>query len=229
LYIDPITPSTNNASLQIMLGDSTILANDIYGIAFTISYDTSLIEPNTIDISIDNSWLGTAWTDLIKIHKDFYNDGIVQVAITRTDGIDIDGSGQIGNLIFTIQDDIMQRGFLKFPFEISNVKTIDANEMEILINPIQTEIDIATNTNQLNLEQFINVFPNPVSDILNIQTEDLIIEQITLMNIAGQVIETKMINNQQTELYMQNLPNGIYTLSILTDKGLIHKKVNLLK
>ena len=229
LYIDAVAPTGNNASLPIMLGNSTIPATDIYGIAFTINYDTSLVEPNTIDIAIDASWLGTAWTDLIKIHKDFYNDGMVQVAITRIDGVDIDGSGQIGNLIFTIQDDIMQRGFLKFPFEISNVRTIDANETEILTNPMQTELDVVTNTNQLNLGKFVNVFPNPVSDVLNIQSEDLMIEQITVTNIAGQVVETKTVNSSQTELYMQNLPNGIYTLSILTEKGLVHKKVNLLK
>ena len=70
---------------------------------------------------------------------------------------------------------------------------------------------------------------NPVSDVLNIQSEDLMIEQITVTNIAGQVVETKTVNSNQTELYMQNLPNGIYTLSILTEKGLVHKKVNLLK
>ena len=230
LYIDPITPNSIYASLPIMLGDAAIPANDIYGIAFTISYDTSLIEPNTIDISIDTSWLGTVGTDLIKIHKDFYNDGMVQVAITRTDGVDISGSGRIGNFIFTIQDDIMQRGVLKFPFKIINVKTIDANELEVLTNPMQTEIDvIATNTNQSYLAEFINIFPNPVSDVLNIQSEDLTIEQITLTNIAGQVIETRIVNNYQSELYMQNLPNGIYTLSIMTNKGLVHKKVNILK
>ena len=230
LYIQPITPNTNNASLPIMFGDASITANDIYGIAFTISYDTSLVEPNTIDIAIDASWLGTAGTDLIKIHKDFYIDGMVQIAITRTDGVDIDGFGQIASLIFTIQDDIMQRDVLKFPFEISNVKTINANEVEILTNPMQTELNvISTNTNQLDLSQLVHVFPNPTSNVLNIQSEDLTIEQITLTNIAGQVIETKMINNYQTELYMQNLPNGIYTLSIMTNKGLIHKKVNLLK
>ena len=230
LYVDTISPVLKKSRLPIMLGTSSIPANDIYGIAFTITYDTSLIRPNTVDIGIDTSWLGTAGTDLIKIHKDFYYDGMVQVAITRTDGIDADGFGKIGSLAFTIQDDIMQRGVLKFPFEIINVKAIDQNEMEILINPMYTELSvIATNTNQLHLEQFINVFPNPVSNILNIQSEDLTIEQITLTNIAGQVIETRIVNNYQSELYMQNLPNGIYTLSIMTNKGLVHKKVNILK
>ena len=123
----------------------------------------------------------------------------------------------------------MQRGVLKFPFGISNVKTIDANETEIFTNPMETELDIVTNTTQSHLEQFVDVFPNPVSSALNIQSNELAIEQITLTNMAGQVIETKIVNNYQTELYMQNLPNGIYTLSIKTNKGFIHKKVSLLK
>ena len=118
---------------------------------------------------------------------------------------------------------------MKFPFGISNVKTIDANETEIFTNPMETELDIVTNTTQSHLEQFVDVFPNPVSSALNIQSNELAIEQITLTNMAGQVIETKIVNNYQTELYMQNLPNGIYTLSIKTNKGFIHKKVSLLK
>ena len=163
LYVDTISTVIKRPTLPIMLGTQSIPADDIYGIAFTISYDTSLIRENTIDIGIDTSWLGTAWTDLIKVHKDFYNDGMVQVAITRTDGVDFDGFGRIGSLSFTIQDDIMQRGALIFPFEIMNVKAIDQNEMEILTNPLKTELSvIATNTNQLHLDKFINVFPNPV-------------------------------------------------------------------
>jgi hypothetical protein len=230
LYIDTLTPTSINASLPIMLGTSSIPANDIYGIAFTVAYDTSLIEPNTIDVSIDTSWLGTAWSDLIKVHKDFYAAGMVQIAITRTDGVDADGVGRIGALNFTIQDDIMQRGFIKFPFEIIDVRAIDALEQELSINPLATDITlIASNTNQLYLESFISVFPNPVSDVLKIQSEDLIMEQIILTNIGGQVVKSEIIHQHQAELYMQNLPNGLYTLSILTNKGLVHKKINIVK
>ena len=73
------------------------------------------------------------------------------------------------------------------------------------------------------------LFTNSTTGCTSDASEDLTIEQITLTNIAGQVIETRIVNNYQSELYMQNLPNGIYTLSIMTNKGLVHKKVNILK
>lgn len=230
-YVDAaITPTAYNLQLPIILGSATIPANNIYGLAFTIYYDTTLVKERTTDIDISNSWLGTANTNLIEIHKEFYTAGEIQVAITRIDGQNVSGFGQIGTFDFTIQDDIMlQRQDTLYPFHIGNIKVIDNQAQPILVSPITSVMTITTGTNAINLEPLVTVFPNPVANTLTVRTSDLVIKNVTLRSLSGQVVQSEIVNNTQTQLYMQNLPNGIYTLSVQTDKGQVFKKITVLR
>lgn len=229
------TPTTYQWSLPINLGSSMIPANDIYGIAFTISYDTSLIKPNTANVTISNSWFGTVGTDLISIRKDFYMNGIIQVAVTRTDGNNISGFGTIGTLDFTIQDDIMLNrggGDTSFVFEVLDVKLIDNSNIELITNPRQSTMVIPTtptNTQQNILDHQVQIFPNPVNDILNIQAEDLNIQNVKIISLTGQILMTEQVNNSNVNLNTSTLPSGIYLISITTDKGILNKKISKLK
>ena len=229
-------PSSYNVSLPIHLGSSMLPANDVYGIAFSITYDTSLIKPNTAGVTIGNSWLGTTGTDLISIRKDFYNNGVIQVGVTRIDGLNISGHGIIGSFDFTIQDDIMlvrSGGDTSFNFEIIDVMLIDNSELEIATNPRQSTMVISTNTStntqQSILDNQVEVFPNPAHQVLNVRTNDLIINEIQITNLAGQVLKRKQVNSNQTVLEMTTIPNGIYIISIITNEGILNKKINVMK
>ncbi len=64
----------------------------------------------------------------------------------------------------------------------------------------------------------IRVYPNPTSDILNIETDGMTIEREELSNLLGQTI-LKITGNQPT-INISNLRPGIYNLSIKTADSL---------
>lgn len=75
--------------------------------------------------------------------------------------------------------------------------------------------------------QFVSCYPNPVNHVLTIVADQLLnIEYIELFNVAGQKIDiTETVFSNTTQLNLQNVTSGIYTVKIITDKGIVVKQV----
>ncbi len=76
----------------------------------------------------------------------------------------------------------------------------------------QAECD-ALNLNDLEVLKEIEVYPNPVSDILNVKTSDgSEINKVILYNCLGEeILETK-----NTNFNLSELTNGVYFLKVYT-------------
>ena len=96
----------------------------------------------------------------------------------------------------------------------------------VIFNP---NSDIISNNNtatlNINSEELISaisIYPNPVNDLLNIQTnQQIIIKKIVVFNLLGQVIFTQ--TNPQKNINLKKLQTGTYLLKIETNKGTISK------
>ncbi|OEK09027.1 hypothetical protein A8C32_14140 [Flavivirga aquatica] len=77
----------------------------------------------------------------------------------------------------------------------------------------------------------LNISPNPFSDKIVIEfstRESIEVNNIELVNLTGQVLQSKSLNslsNQNVELKVDNLSNGIYFLIIKTTQGTISRKM----
>ncbi|WP_289035475.1 T9SS type A sorting domain-containing protein [uncultured Flavobacterium sp.] len=84
-------------------------------------------------------------------------------------------------------------------------------------------------------ERLLNVYPNPnVDGKLNIETQgEVSIESISMINLSGQEVSRFAIMDKgQTKhsiVLPASLSGGLYHLLIKTDKGMIVKKINLLR
>lgn len=61
----------------------------------------------------------------------------------------------------------------------------------------------------------IQIFPNPVSDVLKISDPDLLIENIHILDLYG----TSLMDQYQSEINIQHLPQGLYFLQIKLKNG----------
>ncbi len=96
-----------------------------------------------------------------------------------------------------------------------NVNYCDANT-NITLTPVG--INEKTNNNSTI------IYPNPVSNYINIKSENTIIK-VTIFDIVGSEILNKNFNNNHVLISTENIPSGVYFIQIKTNKGIINKKI----
>ena len=129
--IDSAYQSGTLVELPIILGNETNSLEDFYGVAFSISYDTSLVQEGTMQMDfILNSWINPDNSTLLSVQQDNYKSGRMEMGVTRTDKKAVSGFGRIGKLSFVIEDDI--GSFRTLIMELNQTKLIN-NKEEIRI------------------------------------------------------------------------------------------------
>ena len=68
----------------------------------------------------------------------------------------------------------------------------------------------------------IKVFPNPASGILNVECADFQKKQLILTDVLGRVQKIVSLQSEQSNINTQNLPNGIYYLTLYDENNLIY-------
>ena len=88
------------------------------------------------------------------------------------------------------------------------------------INVIGTSI-ITELDNNIDLNSKVNIYPNPTSNHISIDTE-LNISEINIIDITGKIV---MITKENTNtINIVNLSDGIYFIKLTTDERIITKK-----
>ncbi len=87
--------------------------------------------------------------------------------------------------------------------------------------PVRVEdFDPYLGVNQL-LKPYFTIYPNPVSDIINIDTE-LKINSVQIFNVNGQLLKVEKSNDT---INLQDLHQGIYYIQINSEEGLYVEKI----
>ena len=88
---------------------------------------------------------------------------------------------------------------------------------------------VSTNDVNRELEENINLFPNPANDILNIVIEKDLKQPIVIQmqNAQGQLIHSEKSNGFQNfiGLDIAHLPEGFYFVTVRTEKGMATKRL----
>jgi polyhydroxybutyrate depolymerase len=77
-----------------------------------------------------------------------------------------------------------------------------------------------TPENQLD----IRISPNPVTDILTINSTEHLYTSLEIIDLAGKIVVKNQINGINTTLNLSNLPNGLYILHLQNEKGRFNTK-----
>lgn len=72
----------------------------------------------------------------------------------------------------------------------------------------------------------IILYPNPVMDILNIQTSENL-QEIRIINSLGQQVLKRQVIEKTNSLDLQGLQSGFYLIQIVTDKGIVTRKIQV--
>jgi len=87
------------------------------------------------------------------------------------------------------------------------------------------DFDVTSGTDLVD-EGRINVYPNPATDFLNVESGATKIKNYQLFNVAGKLVREGVYNRN---LEVSDLNNGLYVLRLETNKGVVHQKVMIEK
>ncbi len=98
--------------------------------------------------------------------------------------------------------------------------------------PVFTKVDVVkVGIEENDILSRLNIFPNPVSDNLNLEfyTEKLTNFTFRITDLSGRVLDAKNANNivgyYNTTMNVNHLPAGFYFLNIVSEKGIITRKI----
>jgi hypothetical protein len=72
-------------------------------------------------------------------------------------------------------------------------------------------------------ENNVDIYPNPVNDVLNIANVNNV-NEIMILDVTGKVVKSQKVNSDKISLNVSDLQRGMYILNIYNDKGIQAKK-----
>ena len=212
---------------NIMLGDATNPVN-LYGVAFDINFDQTLIDANSAYIVYDPSFLNAS-NQNVEFRKSDFNNGKVYGASVRVSGNNVSGSGQIGKFWFKVKSTVADNTVLNM--SVSNAKKVETSGVQTALNGGSAAVNaaMATGINALNLfNSSILFYPNPASDKLTIQVAGGTAVNYSVCDIAGREINKGEFTTAAS-IDVSNLSAGSYLVRLQSGSLTTYKKLVISK
>ena len=113
--------------------------------------------------------------------------------------------------------------------KLEDLKNDSINTMKIdWIHTFKLVEDLSSSTGSLDQpSQEINIFPNPVSNHLNIQFASLPQSnaKIQIYDCEGKLVQSSVLSNKNTQLRLNQIPSNLYFLKIQNGQSILSKKI----
>jgi len=85
--------------------------------------------------------------------------------------------------------------------------------------------DVVTGIEQI-APASIRLYPNPVQDVLKIESGEMKMDKVEICDLSGRIVETNYISQPGTAtINVSALPAGVYFVRMYTEKGIMTKKI----
>jgi sugar lactone lactonase YvrE len=229
-----ITPDTvlngQLVTTNLYLGDSALPVSNIYGLAFTLHYDATVVDSTTASFRFVPSWLGSS-TNSINIHKQFNALGEVKAAITGIDHLRRSGSGLIAIFTGSITTSNINGKDLSYYTNrnyISDVTAIDQYGNAVPLNAGVDSNYVGYYANGINevAAAHVSIYPNPAAGRVQISsTAD--ISLVSVSDMLGREVLGIKANGKNMALDTESLSSGVYTIRVTTTAGVVSSRLVL--
>lgn len=217
-------------NVEVWTGNSTIPVSNLYGIAFNINYDASLVQSGTESLTYPHNWLGSPGTNAITISK---IDALANTAyggISRINHTNSNGYGKIADFKFQAKTSIFSPSVLYL--SISSYMANDSAGLPQVFNAQSDSIAIyplTTGVSKTNTSLEITISPNPFTNETTIVfSEEQRHTTIKIMDALGKEIKIINFSGKQLIIEKAEMERGIYFIEFVdADKNVINKKIVL--
>lgn len=204
--------------IDIVLGESTLPAQDIYGLAFTVNYDPDYVNDTSLFADLGICWIGDLSFDMISLQKNVAS-GRLDLALVRTDQNNEDGYGSIGKIYFNTLDQSPTTDSTSTDITLSNIVAIDEQGNLLPLNTADAAVglyNLPNSIEQNTLGSIVpTVYPNPANDKLTVYLDGAPIDAVQCYDVAGRmVLASDHDRSTQTTINTSELQSGMYLLRI---------------
>ncbi|MEL6842714.1 MAG: T9SS type A sorting domain-containing protein, partial [Bacteroidota bacterium] len=233
IYLQPLASSVGageTLEIEVRLGTDTLSADSIYGLAFTVAYDNSIVDSSSAQIRY-MGWLGTYGTDLLGIQKDFFNNGEIDGGLVRTDLQTMSGYGKVASLSIVMIDDIAGKGAMDeiLDLQLLDVKVIGLDGEEIPVNTQGAQVTVTSggsNSIDPSLARQLKVYPQTALNTLFIELETPQTWEANLYTLSGQQVgRLSSPDGRRQQITTSHHASGMYLLRVQTQQGIISRKI----
>ena len=221
--IQPNCSDSENGSIQIVVfgGSGPFVYTWSDPIADSTSFSVSMLSEGSYTVTVSDSTgcESTTTINLVSPPQIIYPvienaDGDLEVGVPQTNG-PYTFLWSNGDTTSILEDPI--------PNQLYQVTVTDSNRC----TSFGEGRLITSSENLIDLGSDISVYPNPTSEIVNIDYKGHQIRttELSIYTVFGQKINSLKKNDQLTSLSLKGLPDGIYFLEIKTDIGRVVKRV----
>ena len=215
---------------SINLGDATTSINNINGIAYTINYDNTLLETDSVWIEYPTSFIN-AGNQNLKFRKRNFSNSKLYTATTHTLSGNVSGYGKIAILHYKIKSTLATDNVLNLSIAQTNLSNASG-----AITPLTSgsatlmAIGASVGLNELSNGNYISLHPNPTNGALTINSTTEL-QKIEVMAITGQLLMSELPSNTNhtstssvTVLHLDHLANGVYFVNIYQNNCIVKRE-----
>lgn len=223
--------------LDMILGNNSDPAIDVYGFTLPFQYNPDLFVPESVQMGFGNSsWLSYNSPILYMTRNDL--EGNYEGAFTRTSGVSASGHGKIGKVSLIVVDDVAGFRIGDEPLQAQvtgGVSTVmnsagQTYGMKIGDYTIHIVFEQEEDFDKLNPD-LLKLSPNPASNYLNIHLNGAQgFENVVIRNITGQEIYNmgNLEGDNRAQVDVSKWQSGMYFVSVYTAEGVISKKFEVI-
>ncbi len=239
--------------LDLIAGANAVIVEDVYGIRWPFVYDNNIVDPSTVGINFgEDSWMSYD-SPIMGVSVNDPETGMLQSAVTRTNGQGISGFGPIATVNAVIVEDVYGirpdagQATADESFTITfgggegavamsasgHLDAVTVNPLTVRVNT-QPAIDVAGFTPddaRIYLDGKLIAYPNPTGGNLTVHLngqQEFSALQVTDMTGRVLISEQGLATNHR-DISLAQMPNGIYTLTITTEAGVVNRKIEVLR
>jgi hypothetical protein len=211
------------------------------------SQEATVNETNVLQILLKNNDVARALQFDVELPAGFELETNNIETASRADGYEVVASNIEGSkyrvLLYSMTNKTLAKGslsILNFPvfissnvsegnytFNFSNVIITNTENIDIsslaLENGQITVSGTQLSVGDQELERSIQLYPNPVKDILSIKSKAIVISKVGIYSVLGKKI--KEVKSNFESIGISNLSKGLYIIRIFSDKGSITKRI----
>lgn len=109
-----------------------------------------------------------------------------------------------------------------------NIRLIIRNECGV--DTLFSKVYVPVSVQEMEINELVSVYPNPAHHNISIKSSqnDIKLEFAEIYNALGQKISSHNLEQSTQQINISHLPTGFYLISLATNKGMVHKKINVI-